>query len=261
MNALLIDLGNTRLKWARADAQGFEAGTPVAHAEPGWTRELARAWSSIAAPEVVLLAAVARAEVVEATIAAVRVAFPAARVERVQARRAALGMRTAYEEPARLGVDRFLGVLAAWRRGIAPALVVGVGTAVTVDAVERDGLHRGGWIAPSPRLMRKAVVGDTAGVTWNEGALVVDFATTTEDALESGCWGATAGLVERCFGKLRDSSAVAPRVLLTGGDAARLASMLAIPHELATGLVLEGLWQLACAGEAGTATEPEDALG
>lgn len=260
MNALLLDLGNTRLKWARADAREFVAGAPVAHGEPGWTQALARAWSGVAAPEVALLAAVAREEVVAAATETLRTVFPVARIERVHSRRAAQGMRTAYEDPARLGVDRFLGVLAAWRRGIAPALVVGVGTAVTVDALDDSGLHRGGWIAPSPRLMRKAVLGETARVAWSGDARIAPFPVTTRDALESGCWQAIAGLVERCLRGFRGKG-VAPRVLLTGGDAGRLGSILDAPHELAAELVLEGLWQLARGGEAEAVDGGGESLG
>jgi len=252
MNALLVDLGNTRLKWARADAEHFAVGTPIAHGDADWTTSLADAWARLPPPVVLWSAAVARPAVFAQMADVARRIFPGTRIERVHTPRAALGLQTNYEDPAMLGVDRFLGVLAAWRRGIAPALVVGAGTAVTVDFLEAEGTHAGGWIAPSPRLMREAVLRETSAVAWAQDAKVVDYATTTRDALESGCWHAAAGLVQRAQGKFARRIGAEPRLLLTGGDAPALAALLSCPHELASDLVLEGLWQLARTGQVGS---------
>lgn len=246
---LLVDLGNSRLKWARADAGGLEVGAPIAHGDPDWPLTLARAWAGLPPPRVVWCAAVARDALVAAVAEVARSAFPAARIERVQTPRAALGIETSYDEPARLGIDRFLALAAAWRRGAAPALVVGAGTAVTLDALDRDGRHLGGWIAPSPRLMCDAVLGGTGRVAWRATARVVEFATTTEDGLESGCWHAVAALVDRAWRRLAQRLGAVPRLLLTGGDAAQLAPLLETANEQAVDLVLEGLWHLARAND------------
>jgi type III pantothenate kinase len=136
-------------------------------------------------------------------------------------------------------VDRFLALLAAHARGTRSWLVVGVGTALTVDLLDRDGLHRGGRIAPSPRIMREALHAAAAHLP-QQGGNYEEFAADTAAALASGCEGAAVGLIER---SLREGAILlgeTPALLLHGGGADAL-----LPHlpeaSHAPSLVLEGL--------------------
>ena len=149
------------------------------------------------------------------------------------------GVRIAYADPTRLGVDRFLALLAAHRRKAHPWLVVGVGTAVTVDLLDAEGVHHGGRIAPSPGLMRDALHAAAVQLP-AQGGHYVEFATDTLDALASGCEGAALGLIERSLQQAHDALGQRPSLLLHGGGAASLASSLQ-EAELAPTLVLEGL--------------------
>src|SRR5690606_32409896 len=108
----------------------------------------------------------------------------------------ALGrLRIAYREPSRLGVDRFLAMLAALEgEGQGPWLLVGVGTALAIDALGADGRHLGGRIAPSPELMRAALHERVPHLP-GRGGTPVDFAADSADALASGCEGAALALV------------------------------------------------------------------
>ncbi|MBW3551827.1 MAG: type III pantothenate kinase [Proteobacteria bacterium] len=149
------------------------------------------------------------------------------------------GVRIAYAHPDRLGVDRFLALLAAHARGNGPSLLCGVGTALTLDLLDRDGCHLGGRIAPSPTLMREALHARAAQLPI-AGGEYCEFATDTEDALASGCQGAALGLIEHSIAAARRRLGTAPSLLLHGGGGEPL-----MPHlpaaRWAPGLVLEGL--------------------
>src|SRR5690606_4391918 len=153
VSAWLFDLGNTRLKCARLGEDGRPG---EARAFPHEDGALAPDWATGLPPRI------EAAYVASVASSALRVALLdalAARCDRISVaatRKTWQGLRIAYDEPARLGVDRFLTLLAAHGRGGA-WLVVGVGTALTIDLVDADGRHHGGRIAPSPTLMRQSL--------------------------------------------------------------------------------------------------------
>src|SRR5690606_27548104 len=149
------------------------------------------------------------------------------------------GLSTAYADPARLGVDRFLALVGAHARGGGSTLVVGVGTALTVDWLDADGRHRGGRIAPSPVLMREVLHARAAQLPAS-GGRYVEFADDTGDALESGCTGAALALVERSLQAAAAQSGAMPRLLLHGGGGDTLRALLPQAIDAPT-LVLEGL--------------------
>ena len=135
-------------------------------------------------------------------------------------------------------MDRFLALLAAHARGGA-ALVVGIGTALTIDLLDAGGQHHGGRIAPSPSLMREALHA-RAAVLPLAGGIRLPFAADTTDALASGCEGAALALIADSLAAARERLGVAPAVLLHGGGAPALQA--ALPHSVsAPSLVLEGL--------------------
>jgi type III pantothenate kinase len=171
------------------------------------------------------------------------------RISLARSSRQLAGVRIAYAEPARLGVDRFLALLAAHARGNRPWLVVGVGTALTIDLLDAEGLHHGGRIGPSPQVMREALHRAAAQLP-AQGGSYREFAVDTADALASGCEGAALGLIERSLRQAEQVLGKVPILLLHGGGADALAPHL--PEALrAPSLVLEGL---ALWSRAGTTT-------
>lgn len=234
--AWVFDLGNSRLKFAPMQGDGrVGAVQAIAHDgaafESGWEAGLpacfGAAWvASVAAPGVqaALLDALA-ARGAEVRIARTQAAFA--------------GVRIAYAAPSRLGVDRFLALLGAHARGAAGAsLVVGVGTALTVDLLDA-GRHLGGRIAPSPALMRAALHA-RAPLLPVDGGVYAEFADDTDDALASGCEGAALALVARSLEAAAARVGRAPSLLVHGGGAPALLPRLpGAAH--APALVLEGL--------------------
>lgn len=244
---LLVDAGNTRLKWARArdGVVGPVSALPLDDALP---EALALAWREPATS--VWIASVASDERTQRIAAAARRAFPDAAIELPVSPAHGVGVTNAYAEPARLGIDRFLALVAARARGDTPALTVSLGTALAIDALAREGRHLGGLIAPSPSLMRDAVLGGTARVAWREAPPLGEFGASTEAGLHAGAWHAAAALVERAAARLERRVGETPRVLIAGGGADALAPLLEIAHERVPALVLEGLALMAHAAAA-----------
>jgi type III pantothenate kinase len=154
---------------------------------------------------------------------------------------AACGVRNAYAEPQRLGVDRFLGLVALHGTRSGDCVLASCGTALTLDAIARDGTHLGGLIAASPMLMQDALTGATARLKPPRAARIVEFADNTDDAIESGVWLAAAALVERFTARAAARLGSAPALVLSGGGAERLSQLVAPAHRLDTDLVLRGL--------------------
>ncbi|MFC4726781.1 type III pantothenate kinase [Coralloluteibacterium thermophilus] len=234
----LVDLGNTRLKWAVLGPDGLVQRGAVPHVDADFEGAFDAALAGLPRADVALLASVAHPDLT-ARVAAL-IARHGVPTERAITRAALGGVRVAYPEPARLGVDRFLGLLGAHARGGGPWLVASVGTALTIDALDRDGRHHGGLIAPSPALMH-AALGERAAQLHVAPGRWVDFADDTVDALTSGCLGAAAALVERSHARACALFGRAPTLLLVGGGAQALAPGLGVPHQAAPDLVLEGL--------------------
>ena len=233
-NDWLFDLGNTRLKCAPlVDGRCGEV-VALAHGDAGLASRL-----DALLPErggVAHLASVApqalTAELLD------RLATRFARIDIARAQPSCAGVRIAYADPSKLGVDRFLALLGAHRRG-GPALVAGVGTALTIDLVDAGGLHHGGRIAPSPALMREALHARVTTLP-PDGGMRVDFATNTLDALSSGCEGAALALIAGNLVAARERLGIEPALLLHGGGAPDLQA--ALPGAVAApALVLEGL--------------------
>jgi type III pantothenate kinase len=166
----------------------------------------------------------------------------------------ACGVQNAYAEPGRLGVDRFLAMVAAHTAGAGPCVLAGIGTALTLDALTADGLHLGGLIAPGPQLMQQALLGATVRVRPERPGVVLDVADNTADAVASGCWQSAAALIERFTARISPQLGGAPRLLLDGGDAPAIMPLLGVSAQLATDSVLRGLAAWAAAHPASMTT-------
>lgn len=230
----LFDLGNSRTKVAR-----LAAGRPVETVALDWARpDFAQALHAHLArwpqPARVWVASVA-ADAHRLQVQAVLTEMHPARVEWLRTPRRAGGIRNSYARPERLGIDRFLAMLAGYARSGGACVVVGCGTALTLDAIASDGQHAEGQIALSPHGMLQALHGATAIADRNPDAFVADAADDTARALKSGCWAAAGALVEWFVARSRARGPVS-HVWLHGGWAAELAAWLA-----ADGVVVETL--------------------
>ena len=239
----LIDLGNTRLKWA-----GIASASPAAlqssdvhacaHTGSADAPALVASFAQVLAGDRAWIASVASS----AMTAAVEVTLRrrGASVTRAVSQATCAGVRIAYADPSRFGVDRFLGLLAAHARGQRAWLVVGVGTALTIDLLAADGVHHGGLIAPSPTVMRAALV-QRAPHLPIDGGRVLDFAHDTADALASGAIVSARALIAHSLRTARQRLGETPTLLVTGGGADALCDGWRVRAQRVPELVLRGL--------------------
>ena len=251
MAFLALDIGNTRLKWSLY-ARPQPGVAPQAHGAVFLETidDLADAeWRQLPAPTQILGCIVAGEAVrlrveqqLELWDLAPRWVVPSAQ----QA-----GVTNGYEHPSRLGADRWVAMIGArWhvlaRGAPRPVVVVMVGTAVTVDAVDTDGRFLGGLILPGFGLMLKALEMGTAGLKVPTGE-VVEFPTNTSDALMSGGAYAIAGAVRRQYRRLQARCGQDPLVLMGGGAAVKLAPITDLPLEHVDTLIFDGLLAIGAA--------------
>lgn len=234
MSQWLFDLGNSRFKGAPMQADG-RVGDVTAWPHGGEAFD-AGDIARLPSGDVAWLASVASPELRERVLQALSGRFRRVVVARTQARCA--GVEIAYARPERFGVDRFLALLGAGEQGV-PALVAGVGTALTIDLLDGEGRHRGGRIAASPTTMREALHQRAAQLPARGGAYR-EFADDTDDALASGCDGAAVALIERSLREAGRLLGREPALLLHGGGAEPLLPWLPTASERPR-LVLEGL--------------------
>jgi type III pantothenate kinase len=248
MAFLAIDVGNTRLKWALYSAPKPGAGL-VGHGAVFLEAidDLAEtAWRGLPAPASMLGSIVAGEGIRRRTEAQLEVWDVEPRW--VVSSAAAGGVTNGYDHPNRLGVDRWVALIGARQRILErgppkPALVVMVGTAVTVDALDTSGHFLGGLILPGFGLMLRALEMGTAGLKAPTGE-AVDFPTNTSDALMSGGADAIAGAVDRMHKKLEKRCGEKPALMMSGGAAVKLASITDLQFEMVETLIFDGLLQL-----------------
>ena len=248
---LLIDVGNTRIKWARLDEGRLGRQRAAVHSKWGVADYTRRLLHSVR-PERVLVSSVAGPEVREALAGAARRAGIG--VQFVRTPRRGGGVTVGYLEPWRLGVDRFVAAVGA--HGVFPGVpvcVVGVGTAMTVDLVDREGHHRGGVIIPSPRLMIDTIYARTHGIrrrahggSPGEAGLI---GRSTRAGVVQGSRYAAAALIDRLVEEARALVTRRPLVVLTGGEVASVRPLLRSAWLVVPDLVLRGLAVLAQSAE------------
>lgn len=230
---LLLDAGNTRLKWGLWGAAGWHGQGAIALAA---LDELAGVLAAAGPVRRVLGANVAGAEVAArlAGLLAARSLEP----EWIRPVESAFGVHNRYLDPSRLGADRWAALIGARALHGAAALVVTSGTATTADVLDGAGVFQGGVILPGLDLMRSSLARDTAQLPLADGRFE-HLPRRTVDAIVSGCLHAQLGAIERMFRLVEaETGAVC---LLNGGAAGSLAPLLDIPLRQVDNLVLEGL--------------------
>ena len=244
MKALLLDVGNTRLKWGvLEDEQIHKTGHIAMQKIRGdglgvLTSRLPRSVDTVHVSNVAGATFATRLSGVLGMHCECEVHF-------AKPARQACGIRNGYRHPRRMGVDRWVAMIGAWAELESACVVVDAGTAVTIDVIDDNGQHLGGQIFPGVRLMLEALAASTSDIPAVGGRLRATsgldmFGDTTSKAVQHGAWNAVAGAVDRAFTTLR-SNAYDPTVVLTGGDAARMLTALGTEPLHRPHLVLQGL--------------------
>jgi type III pantothenate kinase len=239
---LLIDIGNTRIKWAMLDGDLLQGGDAIKHRMDSTAINTMLDRVS-AKPGGIVAANVAGDQYGALVETAVRerwnlsVCFASTQAQ-------AGTLNNGYDDYRQLGVDRWLAIIAAADRYPGPVCIVDAGTAITVDVVAAGGDHLGGYIIPGLDLMRRSLGEETgdlrrlAGDDRPAGKLMPGQGTA--EAISSGSLAAVCSLIDHCIDTLRGGKET-PELVVTGGDAERLVPHLDTNAHLRPQLVLEGL--------------------
>ncbi len=240
---LLVDLGNSRLKWAQSAANTWNTGAAV-HAGQRLETVLDGAWGKLPRPEKILTSSVATADARDALLAWYQRHWSLAPVV-IEAQAEQLGVRHCYAQPETFGADRWAALIAV--RGLTKtnACIVDCGTAVTVDALSASGEFRGGAIFPGLQLLRASLLRGTGGIHAAEGKSDSVLGCSTPDAVAGGTLHGLIGAVTRLLEEQMRVLGAGTQVFVTGGDAPLLLPHLKIPAKEVPDLVLRGLARIA----------------
>ncbi|MEA3638418.1 MAG: type III pantothenate kinase [Lamprobacter sp.] len=274
---LLVEIGNTSLKWAPLEAHAHAPGPmTAARHSAALPIDVLASWEQLEFVEAVLVASVGPASVVEAVSSAAS-AYWQCPLDRIETQAEAWGVQIAYQEPARLGVDRFLALIGAhWLTqrpdlmqakpdssptamdtadaGLEPprrpdegcaTLIIDAGTAITFDALLANGRHRGGQIMPGITLLRESLLQGTRLPPHQAQDHHDPWGLDTGPAISAASLQAPAALAERLGNRLQQETGKVPRLIITGGDANRLLPLLRREAYLQPDLVLLGLARFA----------------
>ena len=245
MSALLMDIGNSRLKWGVLERDEIRR---TGHISMDRVRDTGLSALTSKLPrdvDEVIASNVAGASFAT-RISGVVGAHCGRDVHFVRTERAACGVTNSYRQPRRMGVDRWVAMIGAWSEVERECLVVDAGTAVTIDALGESGQHLGGQILPGVTLMAAALAAGTSDIpatrrkTAATSQGLAMFASDTAGAVSHGACNAVVGAVDRAFTAMR-AERLEPEVFLTGGDASRILKLLEAEPIHRPHLVLQGL--------------------
>jgi type III pantothenate kinase len=263
---LLVDLGNTRIKWcgysrdqcAPSEARVYGRSRPLSSigAAPTTARQidsvLGEIWSEVEKPSSIVLCNVAGAEIGEQFTGWVTEQWGCP-VHTLRSETELAGITNAYPEPERLGIDRLVAMVGARSLIEEPVCVVDVGTAVTLDALDSEGRHLGGLIAPGPEMMMTSL-GQTGDILLDREGSVSEFAHATPDAVVSGVMLSSIALIERFVAATQRKLGQNVTLIVTGGAGHRMLSYLK-DARFEPDLVLQGLAIIAQESEQTKVTE------
>ena len=242
---LLIDIGNSRIKWASMRRQRRGAIQSAARPEAAqWHAFAAEHWAQLTAPQKTVIANVAGTELA-ATITAWMQEHWQMQPHFVIAGAEAHGVRNGYCVPERLGVDRWAALLAARQRWRGAICIVDAGTAVTIDVLAADGQHLGGLIMPGVELMRRSLTERSEGIRVAAAAPahgdITLLARDTHDGISGGTLYAAVAAVDRVTRDVAAELGEPLTLVISGGDAEKLLPLLAGAYHHAPELVVDGL--------------------
>jgi type III pantothenate kinase len=256
---VLLDAGNSRIKWARLTTayrrgQRFERRGTLELSALQRGAALTRILRGAGAGVDVRVCNVAGAHAEQLIRTAARAAG-ASRLHFERSVRSAGGVRNGYRQSWRLGVDRWVALIGARdEHPELPLCLIAVGTALTVDLIDATGQHLGGSITPGPRLMIETLLTRTAGIRRRAGGrraledpihAVALFERDTRRGLIAGARFASAALIERALAEARARLGRRTRLLIGGGGADAVLPLLGVRYWRADELVLRGLAVLA----------------
>ncbi len=237
---LLVDAGNTRIKWVMRAATREVARGDLVHAGMAPGKLGAHLWGRLERPGRVVIASVA-GPVISGALAGWCAEAWGLEADLISTQASGFGVTNAYAEPWRLGVDRWVALIGARAGYTGACCIVDCGTAITLDALAADGRHLGGQILPGVRLMRAALYRDTRQIPPEACGEVELFGRSTRDCVCAGTTYTVTAAVDAIARQMAAAMDGPVTRILTGGDAADILPRLSEPFVLDADLIFDGL--------------------
>ncbi len=239
MKTLVIDVGNTRIKWGFGVASTLlEQG--VFTTQTSLDADCQNHWNTITAPQRVLISCVSDQTIVADLSLWCRERWQVP-VSVAQSSALRGKVKSSYPKPANLGVDRWIGLIAAHHLYPGDACIIDCGTAITIDLIDQHGQHLGGMIAPGLQLMHQALTQNTQQIDVTHTDSDHLLANNTTDAVSNGVFMSAVGLIESSVKRIEQQLGHCPQIIVTGGDGKRLMTDTQISHHFEPSLLLKGL--------------------
>ena len=248
---LLIDLGNTRIKWAWLSAADDELQDTGAARTSDSLSDLPFLDCEEAGTVTGALACNVAGIELGRKLAGLIQERLGVELVFAQAQASACGVTAAYANPLNLGADRWAALIGARALGPRDYCIIDAGSTLTLDLLLADGRHLGGYIAPGRDMSLAAMAKGTADLAsrlkdHSGGPQDLAPGTDSAEAMEKGALAAQLGMIRTGLQRLADKGAGSPVLLLTGGGAEALIATGELPEaQLAPHLVLRGLAALA----------------
>ncbi|TWX51092.1 type III pantothenate kinase [Colwellia hornerae] len=233
---LLVDIGNTRTKYT------FEQQGVLSMIQSERNEAINEKWltSLTESVESIVIASVSEAYIIDVFISYAQQHNIELDIIKSESKR--FGVTSSYQQPTTLGIDRWLTLLAT--NILYPdqnVLIVDAGTATTIDLLNNKGMHLGGWILPGIDILFNSLLSNTSQVlATQEHQGNISFGKSTSDGVNNACWAATLGFIEQGI-KQASKEVSLDNVLLTGGNAEKVAALLNTQHRIINELVFIGM--------------------
>jgi type III pantothenate kinase len=237
---LLIDIGNSRLKWATEQAGQIGSIQALDYRQPDAYQNLEQSWQTLARPSKIAIACVGAVQQITAIESLANCFWPATDIIIPKSSAAFGSVSNAYPQAEKLGVDRWLALLAAHQHYPGNSCIIDCGTAITLDFIDSHGQHRGGLISPGLMLMKKALAQNTAALDLSQQTQALVLADNTLNAIDSGTLLAAIGLIETAIRRYQPVE----QVIIIGGDADLIRQNLSMSLIADDQLVFKGLQQI-----------------
>lgn len=239
---LLLDIGNTRIKWAVQEHDRQRYGAPLLHKGQGFRDIAQEAWKELEKPERVIISNVAGKTTEKKVTAWLKKTWKVI-PDYLRPQPFMCGVTNAYNKPERLGADRWAGLLAAHAYYPGTVMIVDCGTAITVDALSANGKHLGGLIVPGIDMMAAALTQNAADIVLGqlESQDVSLLGSSTESAVSGGVLYAAVAFIDRIVSDFQAELDEPVKLVISGGDAQRIRQLLSHGSRYDEHLVLKGL--------------------
>ncbi len=240
---LLLDLGNSALKWAFYHDRAFSLRGRISHQDLT-VSDLEAKWSTLPHPDAVVISSVTGAStlaLVEQMVGKLWNRKP----HRLATQAECCGLRNAYPRFQDLGIDRWAAMIAARECCRGAISVIDCGTAVTIDLIDGDGRHQGGIILPGLASMREALLQNTQlSMNEQEQAGTLSLADNTRDAIVNGALTACVAAIDRVVQQAASRLGQQPECVITGGDSESVRALLQAPCHYEPDLVFTGMFSM-----------------